>query len=619
MSTARLPFPFDPERDHYIGDADASAQIVVYGDYTSRAGRRVRRLIKALRSRLLDDENKDIVFVYRHLPPANEPCHFAARAAEAAALQGRFWDMHEKLYEQDLPDSPDGLITMADGLSEAFDFDVDQFAQDLHSDDVGERIAEDMRSLDDVTLPVAPALYINGRLYRGAWDDEAIMEAVDDTLGARIQRAQFDLLNASTASGFMLIGATLLALMVANLGGAAWYQAVVNTELGFVVRDHMFSLTTRGWINDGLMAVFFLLVGIEIKRELLDGELSEPANAALPIFAAAGGMVVPAALYALFNASEPTANGWGVPMATDIAFTLGLMALLGTRAPTSLKIFVSALAIADDLGAIAVIAMFYGHGFNTDALISAGLLVGILVILNRGRVYYRLPYMVIGVVLWFFIHEGGLHATLAGVIVAMAIPCRKKVSLEGLEAQTTAVFERAQRRARSDSAGEGLTEEAVDMLENALERSLDPGKHLERSAQNWTNIVILPLFAFINTGIILSGEATNPTAPVSLGILLGLCVGKPLGIAAFSFVAVKLGWARLPQGIRWLQIVAAGLLAGVGFTMSIFIATAAFSGDTLESAKLTILIASFIAGTAGYLLLQFAGGGTSESTRSQGT
>ena len=610
MTNARLPFPFDAERDHHVGDPGARAQIVIYGDYTSNTGRRVRRLLKALRDRLVNQAERDIVFAYRHLTPVDEACHFAARAAEAAGLQGRFWDMHEALYEGALPETTADLRLLAEKLG----LDGSRFEQDLLGDDVRERVAEDMRSVDGLQLPAAPALYIDGRLYRGAWDDQAIIEAIDHTLGMRLQRAQFDLLHASTASGIMLIGATVLALLTANLGGSAAYQSVVGSELGFIVGDHAFSLSSRAWINDGLMAVFFLLVGIEIKREVLNGELSNPANAALPIFAAAGGMILPAALYALFNVDEPTAGGWGVPMATDIAFTLGLMALLGNRAPTSLKVFVSALAIADDLGAIAVIAIFYGHGFHADALISSAVLVGLLIVLNRGRVYARLPYMIIGAALWFFIHEGGLHATLAGVIVAIAIPCRKKVSLAGLEAQTAAVFEQANRRAESNRGGDSLTEEAVDMLENALERSLDPGKHVERSAQNWINLVILPLFAFINTGIVLSGSTFSLTAPVNLGILAGLCIGKPLGITLFSFVAVKLGWARLPEGINWIQIFAAALLAGVGFTMSIFIATAAFEGEILESAKLTILAASSIAGMAGYLLLLHTGASDAEQT-----
>ena len=309
---------------------------------------------------------------------------------------------------------------------------------------------------------------------------------------------------------------------------------------------------------------------------------------------------MPALIYVAINWNSPdTLHGWGIPMATDIAFTLGIMALLGRRVPTSLKIFVSALAIADDLGAILVIALFYGHGFHMDAFLFGVGILAIMLVLNRARIYSRTPYLLLGVVLWYFVYESGLHATLAGVLTALAIPSRRSASIEGVAEQAASVFE-AERANTAIGAG------ALARLESAVERLREPGFHLQHALEGWSNFLILPLFAFFNTGILIIGSSFALGSPEVLGVMAGLVIGKPLGIFLICYLGVRLGLAKLSPEISWTQVVGAGLLAGVGFTMSIFIGSAAFSGEQLESVKLAILIASLVAGSLGALVLIMA-------------
>ncbi len=349
------------------------------------------------------------------------------------------------------------------------------------------------------------------------------------------------------------------------------------------------------------MALFFLIVGIEIKRELVDGELSTLSSAALPLIAAIGGMLVPAAVYALVNWGEPTIKGWGIPMATDIAFTLGILALLGDKIPTSLKVFVSALAIADDLGAIIVIAVFYGHGFQMDQFLFACLVFSFMITLNIGRVYTPTPYLILGAILWYFTHESGLHATLAGVLTAIAIPSRPSAQIKGVALQASRIFA-YELRNPDKPAGTG----SVLGLQSIIDRLRDPGFHLQHVLESWSNFLILPLFAFFNTGIIIIGASFSLLQPEVLGVILGPLIGKPLGIFVFVYIAVKLGLARLPAEINWTQILGAGLLCGVGFTMSIFISSAAFQGEQLQSVKLAVLLASVLAAILGTIVLMKA-------------
>ncbi|QDL94652.1 Na+/H+ antiporter NhaA (plasmid) [Paroceanicella profunda] len=588
--------PLDPERDFYVGEPGKGPELVWYVDYTFRHADRGRAVI--LRAMEYLGETGAVIAIRQNPAGSRRPeSECAARAAVASGLQQRFLDMHAALTSH--RGSFDRAAMMA--LARDQGLDMERFEADFDCAETAERIAADKASAARAGGNMTPLLFINGRLYLGAWDEVELIEAVKRPLGLRVRLAADDFFHWAASGGLVLLLATLAALLVANIGLHDAYEQVRDTDFGFTWDGSAFALPLEQWINDGLMAVFFLIVGIEIKRELVDGELSDPARAALPIIGAIGGMAAPALIYTAFNFGTETAHGWGIPMATDIAFTLGLMALLGRHVPTSLKIFVSALAIADDLGAILVIAAFYGDGLETTPLVGAVVVLAVMALLNRTRVYARTPYLILGVVLWGFVHASGLHATLAGVLTAIAIPSRRSGNLHGVAAQTAAVFE-----AELDDREEErptVRDGTLSILENALERLREPGVHLQRALESWSTFLILPLFAFFNTGIAIGNASFSISSPEVLGVVCGLAIGKPLGIFTVCWVSVKLGITRLSPEIRWSQMLGAGCLAGVGFTMSIFIAAAAFSGEELEGVKLAILLASTASAAVGMGIL----------------
>jgi NhaA family Na+:H+ antiporter len=367
-----------------------------------------------------------------------------------------------------------------------------------------------------------------------------------------------------SAGGILLIVCVLASLLIANFPSGPWFTKLLETPLGGSVGAIHLTYPLLTWINDGLMAIFFLLVGLEIKRELVEGELSSPAQAALPVFAALGGMAVPALIFALFNNNTPTANGWGIPMATDIAFAIAILAMLGDKVPASIKIFLTALAIVDDLGAILVIAIFYSSSMHLGYLISAAAVFGVLIIMNRLKVMNLWFYLVPGVILWYLIHHSGIHATVAGVLTALAIPTTPDE-----------------------------TESPLEKLEHFLTRPV--------------NFIIMPIFALANTNINFQSDFTEAVfSNMGIGILLGLIIGKPLGIYFMSWISVKVGLGALPEGTRWSQIAAVGVLGGIGFTMSVFMAMLSYKDPLIQSqAKLVILLASVIAGVIGFLALKY--------------
>ena len=355
--------------------------------------------------------------------------------------------------------------------------------------------------------------------------------------------------------GIVLIAATIAALVLATwIGADAWHHAW-ERELAIISGGRFrLGLSFHHWVNDGLMALFFLLVGLELKRELLVGELANPVDAALPVIAALGGMAIPALIYAAFNAGTPTAAGWGIPMATDIAFAIGILRLLGDRVPRTLVVFLTALAIADDLGAVLVIAIFYSAHLDFHALRACAALFVLLVIFNRAGVRIVLPYLLVGAMLWYYMLASGVHATIAGVLVASTIPRRRTMQ--------------------------------------RLEHALAP----------WVAFAIVPLFALANAGIDLSAIEWGGafSSALTIGVIAGLVAGKFIGISAFSWAGVRLGLGRLPAGVDWRHVSGAAWLAGIGFTMSLFIAQLAFTRpEQVESAKIGILVASLAAAAAG--------------------
>jgi NhaA family Na+:H+ antiporter len=409
------------------------------------------------------------------------------------------------------------------------------------------------------------------------------------------------------SGGIVLLACTVIALVWAN--SPAWhsYEALWHTPFGASVAGVALVQPLHFWINDGLMAVFFFVVGLEIKREILAGELSRPRQAMLPIAGALGGMLLPAALYFALNSSGDAARGWGVPMATDIAFAIGIMALLGDRVPAALKVFLTALAIVDDLGAVLVIAMFYTDTLRWANLGAAAVLLVLLIAANRTGVRAAPVYGVVGAAVWLLFLSSGVHATIAGVLVAMTVPARVRIDRDRFLAEARshgAEFAAAQPAGAPGFASAGQLH-ALAALERACERAGTPLQRLEHGLHPWVSFLIMPLFALANAGVrVLGGGEPLGNVPVILGIGLGLVVGKPLGITALAWLAVRTGAAEKPEGTSWAQLAGVACLGGIGFTMALFIAALAFDGTTLlPAAKVGVLGASVVAGVLGWAAL----------------
>jgi Na+:H+ antiporter, NhaA family len=378
-----------------------------------------------------------------------------------------------------------------------------------------------------------------------------------------ITRLFKEFFSSKKAEGFVLIGCTVMSLLVANSAIGDSFLHFLHSKLDLSFSRINLNYSVEHWVNDGLMAIFFLLVGLEIERELYVGELSSIKNALLPILAAIGGMLIPALIHFFFNAGTATQSGFGIPMATDIAFALGILALAGNKVPVSLKVFLTALAIIDDLGAITVIAIFYTKGFSLLYLLAALGIFGLLFLLGKLKVYFLPIYLLGGVVMWYCMLQSGVHATIAGVLLAFAIPFHK-------------------------------------------EDDKNPSYHLQHFLHKPVAFLILPIFALVNTAIIIPGDViAGLSSGNSLGISLGLLLGKPIGILGVSIVAIKAGWSTLPTDVNWRLLFGASLLAGIGFTMSIFITNLAFSDSTVITAsKMSILVTSLVAAISGLMIIK---------------
>ncbi|AFI05793.1 sodium/proton antiporter NhaA [Helicobacter cetorum] len=403
--------------------------------------------------------------------------------------------------------------------------------------------------------------------------------------------------------GIFLFLNAVLAMIVANSFLKESYFALWHVPFGFQIGDFFIGFSLHHWIDDVLMALFFLMIGLEIKRELLFGELSDFKKASFPVIAAIGGMVVPGLIYFVLNTNTPSQHGFGIPMATDIAFALGVVMLLGKRVPVALKVFLITLAVADDLGAIIVIAVFYTTNLKLAWLLGAlGVILG-LALLNRLNVRLLLPYLLLGVVLWFCVHESGIHATIAAVILAFMIPVKMPKNSESKE-----LLELSKHYAQT-SVEVLLTKEQQQILHSIEKKTSalqSPLERLEHFLAPISGYFIMPLFAFANAGVSISSSTNLEVDKVLLGVILGLCLGKPLGIFLITFIGEKLKITARPKGISWWHILGAGLLAGIGFTMSMFISNLAFTSehkDAMEVAKIAILLGSLISGIFGALYL----------------
>jgi NhaA family Na+:H+ antiporter len=414
------------------------------------------------------------------------------------------------------------------------------------------------------------------------------------------------------AGGIALMACTVVALVWANSPWAESYDALWQTKLTVGVGGWVLSKPALLWINDGLMAIFFFLVGLEIKRELLVGGLSTPSQTIMPVAAAVGGMAVPALIFFGLNAGHESVAGWGIPMATDIAFALGIMSLLGSRVPVGLKIFLTAVAIVDDIGAILVIAIFYTASLNLTALLAGLAGLALMAVFNlRWRIRHSIPYLVLGVVVWFAFLLSGIHATIAGVLAALTIPAGTRMNCSTFVEElrgAAEVFEKAIIPGKNVLTNKEQ-QMALHSMEHAYEAATTPLQNIEHALHPWVSFFIMPVFALANAGVAMDAEVFRELlTPVSLGVFVGLVVGKQIGVTGACWLVHRLGLASFPDRTTLVHLWGAACLAGVGFTMSIFIGNLAFDeGSSLVSlAKIAILFASLVSGALGFLVLRYA-------------
>ncbi|MEL0651572.1 Na+/H+ antiporter NhaA [Algibacter sp. TI.3.09] len=407
-------------------------------------------------------------------------------------------------------------------------------------------------------------------------------------------------------SGILLMFATLLALVWANSPYGDSYRELWQYDLGIITETFEFKKPLILWINDGLMAIFFLLIGLEIKRELLIGELNTPKKIAFPLVGALGGMLVPVIFFLVLNQNPETTKGWGIPMATDIAFSLAILNVLGKRVPLSLKIFLTAFAIVDDIGAVLVIAIFYSGNINITLLLIALAMLAVLYFLSYRGIYSKFIMFFFGIIIWFLFLKSGIHPTIAGILLAFSVPIRQKIDTSKFLVELENVYNNI--KTASVLKKPILSHEQIGHVDNLNDWSAkfqSPLQHLEHSLHGWVAYFIIPIFALANAGVLISGSDNLDTALV-INIIICLVLGKGIGITSIVFIAQKLKWIEVPSDISFKQIIGVAFLAGIGFTMAIFIASLAFvsTPEFIDSAKIGILIGSFISAIIGYIILR---------------
>jgi len=602
--TNRLDRPVDPAYDHVLGPANAPITLVEYGSYDCPHCRAANDRIAEIRDQFGDR----VRYVFRHRPvTGSDLARRAAELVESGGPASGFWDAHMTLMTRSANLTEDDLQAVASDYGLGFNEDDDEHRARA-------RVSADMASARASGVMFTPTFFINGRRYDGPWDESSLTDAMLGSLGHRVRSAALDFARWAPSTGLLLLLATILAVIVTNSAWGPAFDAVWDRYLGISYGDLGFKMSLRHWVNDGLLTVFFLVVGLEIKREFTVGHLASRRSAALPIAGAIGGMAVPALLYLLIVPAGPWAIGWGVPMATDTAFAVALIVMLGARVPIELRIFLTAAAIVDDIGAIIVVAIFYSGALQVPYLLAALALTVALALLNRSGVYRVLPYMLLGVALWACVHAGGLHATLAGVVLAVFIPTRPPPDLRTLMMQADSIIA-AESRHGDEVLRRGPSIQALEALDAIHDRLESPADRMLRHVEPWSSYLVLPLFALANAGVVLSMDVWSGHEPLMLAILAGLVIGKPVGLFAASLLAVRLGLALKPAEYSWTQLVGAGGLAGIGFTMSLFIAGQAFpvAGD-FAAAKIAVFVASILSAVVGVAILWRAGNGNGHRT-----
>jgi NhaA family Na+:H+ antiporter len=608
LAGLRLQREIDFERDNIRGGGsdEGVAHLVVYGDYLCPYCRGIRGVLAELRKTL----GKRLVYAFRQFPDdrSHPGAQFLASAAIAAGLQDRFWPMHDWIYEQDLPIAPEQVFAFATSIG----LDGERFRRDVDAEPTRARIGEDVQEGIANGVTGTPTFFVDGIRYDGAWDFHSMLEALQQPVAAQVERSARVFASLPASAGIVLLLAAVAALICANTSIAPYYRTLMDAAFSIGPPGKAVSMTVGEWFSEGLLAFFFLLVGLEIRREVTVGALTNPRAALLPVLAAIGGVIVPAGVYLAIN-THATAPGWSVPTATDVAFTLGILALLGERIPVALRVFIAALAVVDDILSMLTLAIFYPHAFEIDGLFAGAAAVAALFALNRARVYIGWPYAIVAAALWISLHVAGIHAALAGVILAAFLPTRPAPNVAPLLAQAATALDALQRTeddivggtGRSHAQEERVWEWAARNLSAASARLLSPAERVERAIAPWSAYVVLPLFAFSATGISLAVDLHSADATrVLAGVVLGLVVGKPLGVLVVSGLAVVSRVALAPKGVSLCTFVGAACLCGIGDTVALLMADQAFPhGGDAAVAKMGVLVGSACAATLGIIVL----------------
>ena len=598
----RLDRSVDDAVDHTLGPDRAQITLVEYGSYACPFCRAANERIAEVRDQL----GERLRYVFRHRPLTGSALALrAAELVERARTPEQFWDAHVKLMTRSQVLTEEDLEAVARDLGLAGDA-PERGAGEAR--DAAARVASDIASSHASGVRFTPTFFINERRYDGPWDESSFLDAMLGTLGHRFRAAALDFASWGPSAGILLLLATILAVVLTNSPLGPAFDHFWHQEAALSVGATRFGMSIQHWVNDGLLTIFFLVVGLEIKREFTVGHLAGRRSAALPIAGALGGMIVPAAIYILILPGGPWAHGWGVPMATDTAFAIAIIVMMGSRVPIELRIFLTAAAIVDDIGAIVVVALFYSGKLQFAYLIAALVLTGGLAALNRMHIYRVAPYTLIGIALWAAIYAGGLHATLAGVVLALFIPTRPPANLAALTAQANSIM-LAESAHGAEVLRHGPSIPALRALDAIHDRLESPADRLLRHAGARSSYLVLPLFALANAGVAITPGILDGRGTLVAAIMAGLVLGKPLGMLGAAWLAARFGIATKPAEYSWAQLAGASALAGIGFTMSLFIAGQAFSdpGD-FAAAKIAVFAASIAAAFIGAGLLWMAAG-----------
>lgn len=595
--SSKLDRPVDNDYDHTLGPVNAEITLVEYGSYACPYCRAANERIAQVRDQLGDR----LRYVFRHYPLTESDIALrAAELVEHAKDTKSFWGAHIALMTRSETLTEEDLIAVARDLGVPL---PDPGKASEADERAKARVQADVKSAQISHALVTPTFFINGRRYDDPWDESSFADAMLSAPGHRLRGVALDFADWAPSAGVLLLLATILAVALTNSGLGTHFTALWELYLGVSLGGAEFRMSLLHWINDGLLTIFFLVVGLEIKREFTVGRLASVRSGALPIAAAVGGMMVPAILYLLLIPAGTWSHGWGVPMATDTAFAVALIVMMGNRVPAELRVFLTAAAIVDDIGAIIVVAIFYSGTMNFGYLAGATVIVVGLALLNRFHIYSITPYVLLGVLLWACVLASGLHATMAGVILALFIPTRPLPELTTMMVQADAILT-AEARRSGEVLRHGPSLPAMRALDAIHDRLESPADRLLRNAGGPSSYVVLPLFALANAGVALTADALIGHEPLMLAIIFGLVIGKPLGLVSASALAVRLGIATKPDEYSWRQLIGAGALAGIGFTMSLFIASQAFPTEIdFAAAKIAVFAASIASAILGVAIL----------------